>query len=486
MDSSSTVPFRHVANEAQAVLSWHDEDIRSDVSLCPATPATLLLSLDVSQGTAAIRFRIPFTVSSSHANLFAFIDPRNVRQLTTNLEPSTIPEFVWQSPIAIGPAQRIAMLEFHLHNPPTVVGPASATRLRPRHRADGDLLACLKSMVSAHSLVVFVDRDSLRTELLSSFCTQVSDAGLLPSTTYYALECLYQGSGGKDVGDLLSTFKFSSSRDPEAGAQAPGEADDLAVPVDVEPPAYDEIQREPPRLSRALPSASSRGKRRASRENLAASSPKKPAVVNPASFSSEIEQLRAVVDQLRHQILNHPVAPGSPTEDGSVLDRFDAIERRLSALEEQSAENRLVTARTVDEANSTEKRLAAVEAELANRPVEMGRFREGLIDALLPRVLETFQPYVEQRLDYCTHDWIAEKVEQEVEDQYSEAQTALETQRDDLDMYIREKMASVVQDDLADVVAEQLSDVIDDRLENIVLEVLETSSFTMHTSRRSG
>lgn len=145
-----------------------------------------------------------------------------------------------------------------------------------------------------------------------------------------------------------------------------------------------------------------------------------------------------------------------------------------------------MTARTVDEANSTEKRLAAVEAELANRPVEMGRSREGLIDALLPRVLETFQPYVEQRLDYCTHDWIAEKVEQEVEDQYSEAQTALETQRDDLDMYIREKMASVVQDDLADVVAEQLSDVIDDRLEDIVLEVLETSSFTMHTSRRSG
>lgn len=45
MDSSSTVPHRHVANEAQVVLSWHDEDIRSDVSLCPATPATFLLSL---------------------------------------------------------------------------------------------------------------------------------------------------------------------------------------------------------------------------------------------------------------------------------------------------------------------------------------------------------------------------------------------------------------------------------------------------------
>lgn len=97
-------------------------------------------------------------------------------------------------------------------------------------------------------------------DLLSSFYAQVPNAGLLPSTTDYGLECLYQGSGGKDVGDRLFTFTFSSSRNPEARAQAPWEADDLAVPVDVEPPAHNQIQREPPKLSHALPSASSRRK----------------------------------------------------------------------------------------------------------------------------------------------------------------------------------------------------------------------------------
>lgn len=80
-----------------------------------------------------------------------------------------------------------------------------------------------------------------------------------------------------------------------------------------------------------------------------------------------------------------------------------------SALEEQAAEDRLVIARTVDRANSTEKRLTAVEAELANRPAEMDGFREGLIDALLRRVLETLRSYVEQRLDHCTHDWTSRR-----------------------------------------------------------------------------
>lgn len=55
-----------------------------------------------------------------HRLFVSFIDPRNVRHVTTNLEPSTIPEFVWQSPITIGHAQWIAMLEFHVQNPPTV------------------------------------------------------------------------------------------------------------------------------------------------------------------------------------------------------------------------------------------------------------------------------------------------------------------------------------------------------------------------------
>ncbi|KAL1617083.1 hypothetical protein SLS56_011156 [Neofusicoccum ribis] len=181
----------------------------------------------------------------------------------------------------MGPEQRIATRKIHLQN-----------------------LLAFKSMVSAHSLVVFANRDSLRTDLLPSFYAQVPNAGLLPSTTDYALGCLYQGSGGKHIGDLLVTFTFSSSRNPEARAQAPWEADDLAVPIDVEPPAYDQIQ---------LPS------------------PKKPAFVNPASSSSEIEQPPAVADQLRHEILNHPTAPGSPTEDGFVLDRFHTVERRLCA-----------------------------------------------------------------------------------------------------------------------------------------------------------
>ncbi|KAH7028263.1 hypothetical protein B0J12DRAFT_355232 [Macrophomina phaseolina] len=251
MDSSQ----RYVANEARAVLTWHDTDTASDISLRPVSPATLLMSLDVSQRTAAIRFRIPSDTLPSHAHLFTLIDPRNVRHLTADLQPTAIPECVRLSSIAEGSTHDITKLEFHLYNPPTVVGPASAAHLRPRGRVSGNLLACLKSMLSAHTLVVFVAKNSLQTELLSLFCTQVSNAGLLPSITDYALERLYEGRGGKDIGDLLSAFILRPPRDVETGA------DGLAVPVGEEPPTYDEVQRETPRLSPALAGASSlRGK----------------------------------------------------------------------------------------------------------------------------------------------------------------------------------------------------------------------------------
>lgn len=102
------------------------------------------------------------------------------------------------------------------------------------------------------------------------------------------------------------------------------------------------------------------------------------------------------------------------------------------------------------------------------------------MESLVPRLLKDIGPRVDQRLDDCTHDWIAEHVEKKVEEQYDSARASLELLRDELESSIREHMVNTVQEDLSAVVSEQLPDIVYDKLEDAVVSVVERSSFTLH------
>ncbi|KAL1614353.1 hypothetical protein SLS56_012126 [Neofusicoccum ribis] len=260
------------------------------------------------------------------------------------------------------------------------------------------------------------------------------------------MEMLYEGRGGKDISELLSPFTLRSAHSSEVSvgpSRVTGE----------EPPAYDEVQPGSPRRSPTSSSAPrAAGKRQNSRENLAEPSPKKPS-------PSELTLLRAEVDQLTEKFRDPPTTPGSPMEDGYVLDRLDAIEKRLHALESQAAKNTAVQA--------MEQRLSTVEAELTNRSATSDEFRNRLLDSLAPRLLEDIRPHIDQRLDHCTHDWIAKYVEKDVNEQYDTAAESLATLRDELEESVREKMANAVHENLFNVVSEQLPEI-------------HTSRYTLH------
>ncbi|KAH7028274.1 hypothetical protein B0J12DRAFT_745751 [Macrophomina phaseolina] len=452
MDAISIPDGQHLIEEAPVVPSWSDTDDASVVFLRPDPPVTLLLSIDTSKNTAVFRIRVPFQVDSIHNCLYALVDPGDVSAVHVSPLTTAVPEPVRRSLVGKGSSHDLVRMDFQLDKPPTVVGPSGATRLYPRGKPGGNILASLRSLTSTRALSIFITSEGLQLEHLSNLVNK--DAGLQARTRHYKMEMLYEGRGGKEISELLSPFTLRSAHSAAVSAIAP-DIGPARTPGE-EPPAYDEVQPGPPRLSPAL-SGSPRagGKRRASRENSGAPSPKKlpaAAVVSP-SPPSELVRLRAEIDQLRKQIQSPSVVPGTPTEDGHILDRLDALENRVRTLEVQ------------------------------NRSVTGEEFRQSLLESLVPRLLEDIQPLIDKRLDDCTHDWIARHVEKEVDEQYDSAAHSLEILRDDLEEAIRDKIASAVHDNLSDVVSEQLPDTVDDRLEEVIVSVVERSYFTMHTPR---
>lgn len=473
MDAGPSSRGRHIADEAPVVLTWGDPEIALDVFLQPTRPTTLFLSLDASKKVAAFRVRIPFQVDQEHGFLFAFIDPSHVHSLKAESHAITVPEPVRQSLVARGSSHGVVRLDLQLNQSPTIVGPASTTRLYPKSKGGGNLLACLRSMSRTRTLRVFVAEESLRMEKLSILCGEISDADLQPNVREYALEALYNSRGGKEISDLLTPFTLQSAQDAGSTANNPANISGPVTPAGERPPSYDQIQSPSPRLSET---SVRREKRRASRENSATPAPKK-STLSSSPPSSQIAQLRAEIDQLRRQLSDSNVAEGSPTEDGSLLDRFEFIEQRLCALETRADSSLL------ERLESIEQKFCALEARVENNAAKSEQLQERLLEALVPRLLGAIRPHIDQRLDDCTHDWMAGLVEKEVKEQIDTVTDDLVEFKDDIELSVNDKLASAVQDDLAGVVAEQLGDIVPAKLEEVVSDVLENSNVSVQIFR---
>lgn len=245
---------RYIADEASVIVSWNDVE---DVFLQPASQATLLLSLDEAEKIASFRIRIPFHVDRFHAALFAFVDPHHIRQIRAGSHLTAVPEPVRQSLVGKGAAHGIVSLEIQLSQSPSVVGPATTTRLRPGGKAGGNLLAGLRSMCRAQVLTIFAAENDLRMDQLSVLCEAVSAAALRANPREHALEALYNSRGAKDISDLLSPFSLRLSDRAGVSADRVGDVPGPAMTADEEPPAYDEVQPAPASTgkSRSIPAS---------------------------------------------------------------------------------------------------------------------------------------------------------------------------------------------------------------------------------------
>ncbi|EKG09510.1 hypothetical protein MPH_13444 [Macrophomina phaseolina MS6] len=268
--------------------------------------------------------RVPFQVDSIHNCLYALVDPGDVSAVHVSPLTTAAPEPVRRLLVGKGSSHDLVRMGFQLDKPPTVVG---ATRLYPRGKPGGNILASLRPLASTRALSIFIAGEGLQLEHLSNLANK--DAELQARTRHYKMEMLYEGRGGKEISELLSPFTLRSAHSAAVSANAP--AIGPARTPGEEPLACDEVQPGLPRLAPALSgSLRAGGKRRASRENSGAPSPKKlsaAAAVSP-SPPSEFVRLRAEIGQLRKQIQSPSVVPGTPTEDGHILDRLDALENR--------------------------------------------------------------------------------------------------------------------------------------------------------------
>ncbi|KAL1622281.1 hypothetical protein SLS56_008814 [Neofusicoccum ribis] len=287
-------------NDAPVVVEWPGGVDGHAAFFGHARPATLLLAHDAAQQTAAFRIRIPFQLQSSrkgHGFLYAFIDPATIILVQRRSRDTSLPEPVAHSLVGKRSAHGIVGLELDLSKPPVIVGPANATKLSPRGDAAGNTLASLRLLSHA----------------TQGFCTAASGGSLSPSIKDHALDTLYMGEGGKDVGGFLAPFEFRQA-DAQESDEAPPSYDD-ATPVPSKRPASRETSPPPPRKKTIVPASKSQ--------------PTSPQQPEPTPV-----QLRLELDILKQQMA---FRAGTPTEDGSLLDRFDGFEQRLTALEARVA-----------------------------------------------------------------------------------------------------------------------------------------------------
>ncbi|KAH7031909.1 hypothetical protein B0J12DRAFT_704002 [Macrophomina phaseolina] len=330
--------------------------------------------------------RVPFQVDSIHNCLYALVDPGDVSAVHVSPLTTVVPEPVRRLLVGKGSSHDLVRMDFQLDKPPTVVG---ATRLYPRGKPGRNILASLRPLTSTRALSIFIAGEGLQLEHLSNLANK--DAELQARTRHYKMEMLYEGRGGKEISELLSPFTLRSAHSAAVSANAP--AIGPARTPGEEPLACDEVQPGLPRLSPALSGSLRAGGKsrpilvlfterplteagRASRENSGAPSPKKlpaAAAVSP-SPPSEFVRLRAEIGQLRKQIQSPSVVPGTPTEDGHILDRLDALENRVRTLEVQ------------------------------DRSMAGEKFRQSLLESLVPRLLEDTPPLIDKRLDDCTNN----------------------------------------------------------------------------------
>lgn len=190
------------------------------------------------------------------------------------------------------------------------------------------------------------------------------------------------------------------------------------------------------------------------------------------STNTDIASLRLELETLRRQLYwQTATTAGTPTEDGTILDRLDAFETRLTALEKRDFSTQQLE-------DALLPKLVPRIAEQILPQVFKGRLaaadqhENSLLTKLVPRLLEQLTPLILSQLtphlDTYLKNSVFERVTEDVEDAMTEHRDDIEAKmyeiKDDIELSVESKIESAVGSELHDVVAAQLPEVVEEIL----------------------
>ncbi|OJD35909.1 uncharacterized protein BKCO1_14000168 [Diplodia corticola] len=455
--------MQHLADNAPVLVQWKSTCSSIAYLGCelPTSSSQVAANIkyDASERTCSFRLRVPVGLkepAGKKAHLYLFLCPDQIHSIDNPADNAPQPGtniLVAKTKACTSPDDVVA-LRIQLKQPMTAVGPVGLKQLAPNKAASGRILEAVHSLLSATDLTIHLPKNN-NSYQFEQLCQQASDGALRPRAHDYALDMLYGGSGGEDVGHLLAQFDKEVPPPYDAPASAStATACPTADPLDPKPP-------------RSL-------KRPASPTTTTHTS----SASAPAPKSARTKSPTPPPAPLPHQAPDNNASPSTTTTTTTALDvdarittalqpwhlRLSSLEHDLCALRSEIALSGAVNA-VDDDAPPTspteDDRLDAFDAEIRAlrddvRRVERLLLRqESLRRSGEARVLRRLEERFGDRMD----EW-EEKTKGEVEGEVDEA---LDGKLVDWKVEMR------------DWIGEELRGVVEEGLQGVVEEVLERS-----------
>lgn len=310
----------HIAQNTPALIQWDDGAGRvARLGLRHPSPQSTVaadIGLDTSQRTALLRFCVPVGLRNATQKkvlLYVVVRPDNIQSVATqsieDTAPDAISAFLSAAP-QCSTAADIVSFRVSLTQPAMIVGPAGLTDLYPTKGGFGRILDALCSLSRATDLAIYIPSGHDTALRINALGTVAATGTLQPSARKHALNTLYGGGGGVDIGHLLQTAHES-------------------------PPAYHEPTPSPP-----LHSESATTRKRPLSRGGRSPSPKKrdtgssPVVAEAPSWQGRLLALELEVSTLRRRLATQEGAP-SETEDISVADHLGRLDEDVRQMRVQ-------------------------------------------------------------------------------------------------------------------------------------------------------
>ncbi|EKG09449.1 hypothetical protein MPH_13512 [Macrophomina phaseolina MS6] len=380
--------LRNLVQNTYSLIQWRSDPADFRYLGCrlpnPSSSVFCDIRFDSSRQNALFQFNISIALKCDKQidHLYARVDPKQVSHLQIlDLDDSDVTQLGVTTFIAqarnCASHQDVIGLQFLLTQPVTIVGPRGTTDILPKTRAAGQVLDSLRSLSLATNLTVYLPKTEALSEHVHELCTS-ANSGLIESTPKENdMRTLFGGSGGVDIGVLLTPLAAGSARE-----------------LTENPPAYDGPS--------SMPGASASHKR-PSNEGV---TPPKPQRRRHMTRTTEerLSSLEFELAALRNQVDTQEAAR-SPTEDASVADRLDHFEEELRSLR-----------------SSTERIEAIVQQREGVESSFMWRANERLEE--VHEIEAVIDERIEDAILQCKNefrDWVAENVWEAVVEQLPDA-----------------------------------------------------------------
>lgn len=248
----------------------------------------------------------------------------------------------------------ILSLRLQLTQPPRVVGPVGTTTLSPKTETSAEMLGALRSLSQATFVVLHVANATTQSAAFDVMYERASRGLLRPSTKEYAMDALYRGVGGKDVGCLLAGFVSATQISSES------------------PLSYDELALSPPPPQAGNSSA---GKRPSASRGTTPPPKRKPSQLR---FIGATRPLQQRLSDIEAQLAAFRATVSIDTKPAPTLDTD-----RLDRLEDEVRSLRIEIQRIVDllqQNLEVEDRVMEKTEELVNEKLDDIRDTDDVID----------------------------------------------------------------------------------------------------------